>query len=109
MKNIFKVIGWILIIIAAFDFLSAITLLADDLVLALVVAVSPAVRILTGYWLIKNKGLALYGMGATFLIKLVELYFVGMTREVSFGNYLFLILYLVLFIWLFSAKKQFSK
>lgn len=68
------------------------------------------ITLLTGYGLYKSKAKSIFGLGILGVLQLIMLLLYAPDTELaSPTSWVLIVLYVALFVWFYSAKKQFSR
>lgn len=115
-----RIIGILLILFGLFDFLSGIktltdflnnskALIAEDVLNFIPLVAGPVIAIVAGFGLFKSKLWAVYGIGLLVLVRIITLIWASSEVAITTGNFVVVGIYILLFIWFYSSKKDFSK
>lgn len=115
-----RIVGILLILFGLFDFLGGIktltdflnrgnAIIAEDVPSFIALVAGPVIAIVAGFGLIKSKLWAVYGIGLLALVRIITLLWASSEVAITTGNFVVVGIYILLFIWFYSSKKDFSK
>lgn len=106
-----RAIGFLLFIGSLLGIISLIGALNEYTPLAIFIStVTEIIVLVVAYGLIKNKVWSIYGIGAIAILKVLTiLYNYTLNLEPTRGSLVALAIYIILFFWFYSGKKEFKK